>query len=173
MTSTTETISAATQVCVCVRRVCAPLPVEAPSREWAELFYSHLTASAQQRTSDGIIDRRVFQGIIDLNDVDSTDFSTQMVHTYLAVATSTLADMDRAVCVTHFISLSLSSDDNMALPEFKEPIPSILSMPVAFRLPPPFIPLFVRKVSYVLCSKQGKQRHFQIISAGCLDAGHI
>ncbi|KAI0296347.1 hypothetical protein B0F90DRAFT_1746846 [Multifurca ochricompacta] len=46
---------------------------------------------------DGIIDRRVFQGIIDLNDADSTDFSTQMVKTYLAVANSTLIDMDRAV----------------------------------------------------------------------------
>jgi hypothetical protein len=61
---------------------------------------SHLTASAQQPTSDGIIDRSIFQGIVDLNDVDSTDFSTQMVRTYLAVATTTLADMDRAVCVT-------------------------------------------------------------------------
>jgi len=57
-------------------------------------------AAIQQRTSDGIIDRHVFQGIVDLNDMDSTDFSTQMVNTYLAVATSTLADMDRAVCVT-------------------------------------------------------------------------
>jgi hypothetical protein len=61
------------------------------------LFTSH--CSAQQRTSDGIIDRRVFQGIVDLNDTDSTDFSTQMVNTYIAVATSTLADMDQAVCV--------------------------------------------------------------------------
>lgn len=54
----------------------------------------------QQRTSNGIIDRRVFQGIVDLNDKDSTDFSTQMVTTYLAVATSTLSDMDKAACVT-------------------------------------------------------------------------
>ncbi|KAH9984046.1 hypothetical protein BJV74DRAFT_588139 [Russula compacta] len=49
-----------------------------------------------ERTSNGIIDRRVFQGIVDLNDKDSTDFSTQMVTTYIAVATSTLSDMDKA-----------------------------------------------------------------------------
>jgi len=59
-----------------------------------------LHCAQQQRSSDVIIDRHVFQGIVDLNDADSTDFSTQMVNTYLAVATSTLADMDRALCVT-------------------------------------------------------------------------
>ncbi|KAF8481578.1 hypothetical protein DFH94DRAFT_691219 [Russula ochroleuca] len=64
-------------------------------------------AATQQRTSDGIIDQRVFQGIVDLNDIDSTDFSTQMVHTYLAVATSTLADMDRAVGNKDISKLSL------------------------------------------------------------------
>ncbi|KAF8492832.1 hypothetical protein F5888DRAFT_1636970 [Russula emetica] len=64
-------------------------------------------AAIQQRTSDGIIDRHVFQGIVDLNDMDSTDFSTQMVNTYLAVATSTLADMDRAVGNKDISKLSL------------------------------------------------------------------
>ncbi|KAN0118072.1 hypothetical protein V8E52_005659 [Russula decolorans] len=60
-----------------------------------------------QRSSDGIIDRRVFQGVVDLNDTDSTDFATQMVNTYLAVATSTLADMDRAVGNKDISKLSL------------------------------------------------------------------
>jgi hypothetical protein len=59
----------------------------------------HFSWSSQQRALGGIIDRHVFQGIVDLNDEDSTDFSTQMVHTYLAVSTSTLSDMDRAVYV--------------------------------------------------------------------------
>jgi hypothetical protein len=56
--------------------------------------------SQTQRSSEGIIDRRAFQTVIDLNDQDSTDFSTQMVNTYLAVANSTLFDMDQALCVT-------------------------------------------------------------------------
>ena len=56
-------------------------------------------AQQQQRNSEGIIDRRAFQSVIDLNDQDSTDFSTQMVNTYLAVADSTLFDMDQALCV--------------------------------------------------------------------------
>ncbi|KAH9046983.1 hypothetical protein EDB83DRAFT_2523249 [Lactarius deliciosus] len=50
-----------------------------------------------QRSPDGIIDRRVFQGVLNLNDSDSTDFSTQLFETYLAVANSTMTNMDRAV----------------------------------------------------------------------------
>jgi len=68
---------------------------------------SAAAAIQQQRISYGIIDRRVFQGVIDLNDTDSTDFSTQMVNTYLAVAISTLADMDRAVGNKDISKLSL------------------------------------------------------------------
>jgi hypothetical protein len=94
----------------------------------------------QQRTSDAIIDRRIFQGIVDLNDVDSTDFSTQMVDTYLAVATSTLADMDRAVCVSlHFLSISLHFTFTPSPPR------------------PPFFSSLVRMPSYVLGSNRGNK----------------
>jgi len=100
--------------------------------------------ASQQGTSDGIIDRHVFQGVVDLNDTDSTDFSTQMVNTYLAVATSTLADMDRAVCVTHFTIISRST----FIFTFHPPShPSILPWPAVSHL------LFVRK-SYVLYSNR-------------------
>jgi len=72
-----------------------------PSKEPPE------TTQARQRSSEGIIDRRAFQSVIDLNDHDSTDFSTQMVNTYLAVATSTLSDMDKALRNEDIPSLSL------------------------------------------------------------------
>jgi hypothetical protein len=126
-------------VCVC-HRVCMFLP----PRGWAEICYSHLTVP-QQRTSDGIIDQRVFQGIVDLNDIDSTDFSTQMVHTYLAVATSTLADMDRAVCVTlHFLPplMCAPSSENRYLPFY----PSLPASPSYY-----LTDLLVRKVFFLTC----------------------
>jgi hypothetical protein len=69
------------------------------------LFTSCPVLRARQCAKHTVIDRRVFQGIVDLDDEDSTDFSTQMVDTYLAVATSTLSDMDRAVCVMLFFPL--------------------------------------------------------------------
>ncbi|KAI0253313.1 hypothetical protein BJV78DRAFT_1195868 [Lactifluus subvellereus] len=68
-----------------------------PSTEPAATIQQARQRQQQQRTSDGIIDRRVFQSVVDLNDQDSTDFSTQMVNTYLAVANSTLVDMDQAL----------------------------------------------------------------------------
>jgi hypothetical protein len=69
----------------------------------------HAHSQARQRSSEGIIDRRAFQSVIDLNDHDSTDFSTQMVNTYLAVANSTLSDMDKALCVISTCLLAQSS----------------------------------------------------------------
>ena len=100
MASTTEL--AATQVCVHV--AASAFCLRGGVRRYVIYISSH--CSAQQRISDEIIDRRVFQGIVDLNDIDSTDFSTQMVDTYLAVATSTLADMDQAVCVSLDVTLT-------------------------------------------------------------------
>ncbi|KAI9459674.1 hypothetical protein BJY52DRAFT_1186290 [Lactarius psammicola] len=64
-------------------------------------------ATTTERSLDGIIDPRVFQGVLNLNDSDSTDFSTQLFDTYLAVAKSTLNDMDRAVGNKDFSELSL------------------------------------------------------------------
>lgn len=96
----------------------------------------------QQRTSDGVIDLRVFQGVVDLNDTDSTDFSTQMVNTYLAVATSTLADMDRAVCVTTTSPSFSFSPVNRTLP---------------FCASPPLPALGYLHKSYVLCSNRGNK----------------
>ncbi|KAH9016506.1 hypothetical protein EDB84DRAFT_716193 [Lactarius hengduanensis] len=64
-------------------------------------------ATTTERSPDGIIDRRVFQGVLNLNDSDSTDFSTQLFETYLAVANSTMTNMDRAVKNKDFPELSL------------------------------------------------------------------
>jgi hypothetical protein len=98
---------------------------------WAVLPIS-LHCALQQRTSDGIIDLRVFQGVVDLNDTDSTDFSTQMVNTYLAVATSTLADMDRAVCVTTASPSFSLSPVNRTLPFCASPpLPALGYLPLA------------------------------------------
>jgi hypothetical protein len=74
---------------------------------WMGTIFVHvlMLCCARQCPKSTAVDRRVFQGIVDLDDEGSTDFSTQMVHTYLAVATSTLSDMDRAVCVMPFFPL--------------------------------------------------------------------
>lgn len=71
------------------------------------MFPTERATTTEQSSLDGIVDRQVFQGVLNLNDSDSTDFSRQLFDTYLAVANSTVIDMDRVAENKDFSELSL------------------------------------------------------------------
>jgi hypothetical protein len=112
-----------------------------------------------------------------------------MVRTYLAVATSTLSDMDRAVCVTyfptshHFLPVRWHQRmpggqlNPLALrPRVEMPSDSIPLLPTP--LPPSRVILFfidtaVRELASSYVCTQEERRYSPAVTIGRLAAGHI
>ncbi|KAG5221111.1 Multistep phosphorelay regulator [Salix suchowensis] len=72
---------------------------------------------ADDKTDDGddnlpsdIIDKEIFNQILDLDDGDTKEFSFEMTAAYLVQAKETFVNMDRALYVSHRSSLGLSVD---------------------------------------------------------------